>query len=40
MTAKDRIITGYYNLIKSNRIALEQIPEKWRAEVSEKINNE
>lgn len=37
MTARERIIMGYVNLVKSGRLELEQVPEKYRAEVAEAL---
>ena len=37
MTAHDRLIKGYVNLVKSGRLTLDQVPEKYRAEVEENL---
>jgi len=37
MTAHERLIKGYVNLVKSGRMTIQQVPEKYREEVEEAI---
>ena len=39
MTARERLIRGYVNLVRSGRIALDDVPEKYRQEVEEALSN-
>lgn len=39
MTAHERIIKGYVNLVKSGRLTLEEVPEKYREEVEAELGN-
>lgn len=37
MTARERIIKGYVSLVKSGRLELERVPEKYRAAVEQAL---
>ena len=37
MTAHERIIKGYVNLVRSGKLTIEQVPEKYREEVRENL---
>ena len=37
MTAHERIIIGYVSLVKSERITINQVPERYREEVRERL---
>ena len=39
MTAHERIISGYVSLVKSGRLPLERVPQRYRAEVEEACND-
>lgn len=38
MTARERLVKGYVNLVRSGRITLEDVPEKYRQEVEEALS--
>lgn len=38
MTARERLVRGYVNLVRSDRITLEDVPEKYRQEVEEALS--
>lgn len=37
MTARERIIRGYVNLVKSGRLELDRVPERYRNEVEQAL---
>ena len=37
MTAHERLVRGYVNLVKSERLTIEQVPARFRDEVEEAL---